>query len=309
MSIFTIRNPSNDPYPLSDLDLIIQANSSIDPLVVKELSAIRSSNETLFAISKEELIVTKNGIDLKPPSAITHLWGAFILRNVTDEIIEIKDMAFSIVPGEEYILSLKPDYKMRNSKDLCVNIGLEKIIASDGTLDLAPIIAIKHIFGIKGLGDSLKSDVVEIPDYLGNLNLVFVYLDYIRDKWLSSGEINLTFGDSLVQASDWVRHVPSQISHSDSGFKSPMSGTLTRVTMTNTEVKQDDTQIFMYLNDTKIITPLLNMDISDNYFVDSNLNIDFNAGDVIRLRASESNNGLSVKNLAIVAFIRWRYVG
>lgn len=308
---YTVRNTLDTEFDVSDISWVIQGLTTVGLLDEVTLTKVRASSIFLEALATGELVVYKDGIELEAPEAIIGIWGAFFVENPGNvDPVFIGDLGFTVQPETEYDLSLKPTFKMRNSPTLALKVATGELIANDGTRTLTKVEAIKRIFGITGgagSGSGEAPKMVLIQDSNDISVSVFVYSDPNRDKWLSTDRVSFLYGEPVAQTNDWVLMSHGRIPHADLGYTVPMDMTITGIRMDNTEVKHADSEIFIYQNGNPVNPAVLTLSPGDNSVTDQTLDVDVDAGDLIRIRMGATPPGLRVSNLSVTLIGQWRW--
>lgn len=128
-------------------------------------------------------------------------------------------------------------------------------------------------------------------------------LDTSRGKMLSAETTALTYSESNITNMDWV-----QIGHandSDIGTVMPYNGTVIRATGFCENVKNSIMNMHLYINTLSAGSILTFSGNGPKTEMALNLNIDFNAGDIIRLRGVGSRR---INDTAITIWCKWRKV-
>ena len=132
--------------------------------------------------------------------------------------------------------------------------------------------------------------------------------DKNRDKWLSIEYTTMEFGRLGQNSDNPSLEFAGDVQ--DSGPILPLDGTIVKVAM---QARRNDTNkgVKILINDTPVSDNnvdsskdgVLNFD-NNLQFVSENYNVDFNAGDSIRLEIE--GTGTDVQDLCVVLFVKWR---
>lgn len=125
-------------------------------------------------------------------------------------------------------------------------------------------------------------------------NKLYIY-DGIRNKWLTASKI-INFGDNVCDGS-YLRI--GYAKSANTGWRAHHAGTIIGVTARASGGKSDKKILIRVNNNTPKIFFLTNYQ-----YRSTNDNIDFNAGDIIRVRAASA--GSAVQNLIVSLELCWR---
>lgn len=154
----------------------------------------------------------------------------------------------------------------------------------------------------------LNPQVTPIGTATGQISVIgdkLYMFDEDRDKWLTVGSTMLNFGLENGTDDEFLEYVGDIRS---SGPRMPLDGTIVYITM-NSSGGQADKQVQLYFGD----TPIPNdadasidgvMELGGNTFMNSNYNLDFEAGDYFRVKVLD--NGGDVQNLSVLLWVKWR---
>jgi hypothetical protein len=130
-----------------------------------------------------------------------------------------------------------------------------------------------------------------------------VFLDTVRSKTLSVSENPVVFSDSRLDNLQWIR-IGNTI-NANSGYISEFDGTLTYASAYCVDTGLATKNIHLYINDTDLGPIGLLSGGTDASFINTTLDIDFNQGDKIRLRAADGIPG-KIKDTVIKLVLKWR---
>lgn len=123
------------------------------------------------------------------------------------------------------------------------------------------------------------------------------------DKILSVAENPVTWAENRLNNNDWIEI--GNANNADSAYVADFNGTITAATGQCENVRNNDKNIHLYINnvDQGSIGSLLGPTLDT--FINTTLNIDFNQGDQLRLRAVNINNG-RIEDTVIKLVLKWR---
>jgi hypothetical protein len=130
-----------------------------------------------------------------------------------------------------------------------------------------------------------------------------VFLDTIRSKTLSVSENPVVFSDNRLDNLQWVR-IGNTVNAS-SGYIAEFDGTLTYASAYCADTGAATKNIHVFINGTDIGTIGLLSGGTDASFINTTLNIDFNQGDKIRLRAADGTPG-KIQDTVVKLVLKWR---
>ena len=165
------------------------------------------------------------------------------------------------------------------------NVSMSGQQVADGVTD---------ILGLTGLAISTIND-----------NPVMTITDDTRgDKQLSVDSNMFSFGENQVSHLDWIRAV-GNATDADSGYIMPLDGTVVFATghCENTNANSKDLHLFINGVDVGSVGTLAGG--ANATFADNTIDLDFVAGDRIRLRAIGSGTG-SIQDTVASVHVRWR---
>jgi hypothetical protein len=123
------------------------------------------------------------------------------------------------------------------------------------------------------------------------------------DKILSSESMTLVYSENKINNMDWVQI--GGASDSDSGYIMPFDGTVIRATAHCENAKGNTFNFHLYKN-TASMGSIFEISGSDEQTASAlDLDIDFDAGDKLRLRGIGDGN---IEDTVIVVWIKWRKV-
>ena len=126
------------------------------------------------------------------------------------------------------------------------------------------------------------------------------------NKILSIAEQIVTFSRNQLSNLDWLRS--GNTSDADSGIVMDFDGTICYVTGHCEDAKAGEKDIRLFINGIDTIVVGTITPGPDSSFVDTNLNVDFNQGDKIRLMAVDSTGSapIAIQDTVVKLTIKWR---
>ncbi len=123
------------------------------------------------------------------------------------------------------------------------------------------------------------------------------------NKTLSVAENPIMWSENKLGNRDWVQI--GTANHSKSAYVADFNGTITYATGQCENVNNKDKDIHLYINniDMGIVGSLTGSTLAT--FINTTIDIDFNQGDEIRLRAVNINNG-QIQDTVIKLTLKWR---
>jgi hypothetical protein len=185
-------------------------------------------------------------------------------------------------------------------------IPIKRHVPEDGLAEftVADSVGLNH--GGTGANDLLTAQTnlgIVTSVALINAQPHVVYDDTTRLKTLSTSLSNYLWAESAINNTEWIQI--AHATHSRSGHVMPFNGTIVGMVAhcENTGVNSKPLNLFIdaALTTTNIITIPSNG--TDSQVLNMTLDIDFNQGQKLRLRA---NGGGTVQDTVISMFIRWR---
>lgn len=152
--------------------------------------------------------------------------------------------------------------------------------------------------GIPGLSDQ------QIVGADGELSEPMLFLvDTTRgNKLLTDDAVTFMWSENEVNKNDWIEI--GNAKDNDSGYIMPYDGTVVRVTAHTEDAHNDDKDILLYIEGVSQ-GPIANLSGSgEDSFVDTDLDIDFDAGNKFRLRGDSSND--EIKDTVVTLWVKWR---
>lgn len=153
------------------------------------------------------------------------------------------------------------------------------------------------------LQGSLKGNIYPISPsegdmfYRTDIGLLFVY-DGTRSKYLSASRSNITGGRSTaIIGSTVYTRVGDATQSSTAGYKMIRNGTITGFSADNNNILTSPRSIQLLINDVSALTR--NIDTSHKGFYFDQVNVDFNAGDIIQVSALAGLIGSALNNWII----------
>lgn len=123
------------------------------------------------------------------------------------------------------------------------------------------------------------------------------------DKILSVAENPVTWSENKLGNNDWIQI--GTANHRESAYVADFNGTVTASTGQCENVGGSDKNIHLYINNVDVgsIGSLIGPTLDT--FINTTLNIDFNQGDQLRLRAVNINSG-QIQDTVIKLVLKWR---
>lgn len=156
----------------------------------------------------------------------------------------------------------------------------------------------------------LNALAVEVADS-ATFQLTKMY-DSVRDKQLSSDMQAFVFSGGVVTDLTWLRFFDSAAVGFDDTCKliMPNAGTIVGVSYHCADASDGDFDFSLYIDSTEhtglaSITGTSSTVVNQQQGYANNLNVDFNAGQGLRVRALKTSGG-DIDHLNVVLFIRWR---
>jgi hypothetical protein len=130
-----------------------------------------------------------------------------------------------------------------------------------------------------------------------------VFEDTVRSKTLSIAENSVVYTDNVLRNLEWIRIGNSR--DALSGYVAEFDGTITHATGHCANVNNNDKDIHLYINglDTGNIGTLTGN--VNSTFINTTIDINFNQGDIIRLRAQDGTPG-RIDDTVIKLTFKWR---
>lgn len=123
------------------------------------------------------------------------------------------------------------------------------------------------------------------------------------NKILSVAENPVSFAENVLQHNDWLGI--GTANDADSAFVAEFDGTIVAATGLCENVNNKDKNINLYINTTNKGAVGSFTGVALDTFINTTLNIDFNQGDTIRLRAVDGTAG-RIQDSVIKLTIKWR---
>lgn len=130
--------------------------------------------------------------------------------------------------------------------------------------------------------------------------------DTRSDKVLSVESNTFNWNESTVSNNDWLQ--PGSVNDSDSGYIMPYDGTVVRVTAHTEDANGNTKGIKLYVGNSNstaggtVVTTLSGASQASD--TNSDVDIDFSAGDKIRLRGDSS--GGTIQDTVATVWVKWR---
>lgn len=193
-----------------------------------------------------------------------------------------------------------------NIAKTCIEIvsrGKNTFFVFDGKLDSGEeteLDAILSSWACPSPLDSISSDTLDGAGAEVSEKMCFTY-DESRSKDLSAETATFTYSEANITNMDWVQI--GGASDADTGMIMPYDGTVIRTTGFCENVKHTTMNIHLYINTTSAGSILTFTGSGNQTETDLSLNIDFNAGDRLRLRGVGSNR---IEDTAVTLWVKWR---
>ena len=123
------------------------------------------------------------------------------------------------------------------------------------------------------------------------------------NKVLSVSENNLTFSENQLTHNDWIRI--GTANHTESGYVAQFDGTLVFASAHCENTSTFSKDIHFYINNTDMGSIGTLSGGNNTTFINTILNIDFNQGDILRLRAKNGIAGI-IQDSVIELTTKWR---
>jgi hypothetical protein len=115
------------------------------------------------------------------------------------------------------------------------------------------------------------------------------------------------FSDNKVKDNDWMKI--SKAGHADSGYIMPLAGTIVRATGHTRDTGATttwDMDVYIDAVDSgPVVSFAAGTDISDT---DPTLNLNFTAGQKLRVRADQASGVNDAKDVIVTLYVQWRVV-
>lgn len=126
-------------------------------------------------------------------------------------------------------------------------------------------------------------------------------LDALRNKHLSTETTTVVYSENRLNNMDWVNI--GMASNSAIGLIMPFAGTIIRVTGLCRSVNNQIMNMHLYINNDSIGNVLIFSGSGEQIVSNLTANIDFSAGDKLRLRGVGTGR---IEDIAITLWIKWR---
>ena len=123
------------------------------------------------------------------------------------------------------------------------------------------------------------------------------------NKNLSVSENPLVFSENVLQNNDWIQI--GTASDADTAYVAEFDGTIVYASGMCENVNNNDKNIHLYINSVDYGSIGLLSGPGLDTFINTTLNIDFNQGDMIRLRAMDGIAG-RIQDTVIKIILKWR---
>lgn len=151
----------------------------------------------------------------------------------------------------------------------------------------------------------LTGDQIIGGDTITSESMVFVTDTTRGDKILSTEAFNFTYASNIVNNNTWMP--ATHVSDAVSGLILPYDATLIRATGHCVDTTSNFHNFSMWSDNVDTVTPLgLLTGGVDVSFVTSNLNIDINRGQKVRLRAKDA--GGKINDTLLTLWFKWRFI-
>jgi len=123
------------------------------------------------------------------------------------------------------------------------------------------------------------------------------------DKILSIAEVPVVYAENGLNNNDWVEI--GNANNAETAYIATLNGTIVSATAQCENVKNNDKNIHLYINnvDQGVIGSLIGPTLDT--FINTTLDIDFNQGDSMRLRAKNIVSG-RIEDTVIKLILKWR---
>lgn len=123
------------------------------------------------------------------------------------------------------------------------------------------------------------------------------------NKILSVSEIPLVFSENRLSHNDWVQIGTAR--DANTSYVAEFDGTIVYASGQCEKVRNKDKNIHVYVNNTDVGSIGSLVGVTQDTFINTTLNIDFNQGDTIRVRAKDGNAGF-INDTVIKIILKWR---
>lgn len=269
--------------------------------------------------------------------------AALILKNTTGAVIYVNGR--SIAAGGQDDFSDDSIINLREDTTLTAAITSGDIVVNNGTTDLTdPVAGQRHVDNTD-ITDVEKDDALIVSDatimnFEGNVTVVddagkatitivpggtleffqitgsdsalsepmLFVTDTTRSSKVLSVEItNLDYAHDAPDNDSWFHPGNKHIDQSVNGYILPFDGTIIRMTIHSADVKSKDKNISVFINATETTSVVGVAGAGEQQDEATDLNIDFSAGDKLRIR---SKNGVAGRmgETALAIWLKWRKV-
>lgn len=251
-----------------------------------------------------------------------------IVTNTLGSDIEIDELGLTVPASGTYDLSYRPSEVIAASMELAGHITSGNITVTTDTLNTLSN-AVGYTQVISGdpafrpvspppgtMRHNTNTNVVEIyqsgawqsmPNLQSTQFLIDIntgnlcYYDTVREKFLTVLALNFAYSNPNSADLAWL-YIDSNINHAQSGYVSPLYGTITNLGV-YTDLTGIDKSISVYVNNTEYANSVT---FSGSMNANSvSTNIDFDPGDTVRFRVRSDTPG-TVGAVYVTAFIALR---
>jgi len=253
---------------------------------------------------------------------------ALIIENTTGSDIVLDELGITVSASSTYDLSWRPPEAVASSYELAGYITSGNISVVSDTLNVLSN-AVGYTQVISGdptyrpvspppgtMRHNSNTNVVEIyqsgawqsmPNMQSTLFIIdsatgnLCYYDTTREKYLTVLALNFSYSNPNSADLAWL-YIDSNINHAQSGYVSPLYGTITNLGV-YTDMTGIDKSVSVYVNNTEYSnTVTFSGSMNANSVA---TNIDFNPGDTVRFRVRSDTAG-TVGAIYVTAFIALR---
>lgn len=127
------------------------------------------------------------------------------------------------------------------------------------------------------------------------------------NKILSVESNNFDFAHDAPDADSWFRPGNKHIDKDISGYILPYDGTVIRMTTHCADAKSNTKNLSVYISSTETTSVVILTGAGENQDEATDVNIDFSAGDKLRVRARNGSGG-RMNETVVAIWVKWRKV-
>lgn len=276
-------------YDVTDLSITVpiavDANTpgEFDLSTVEDIN-VRGSDDLMAALIAGDLIYYDGTVEVDDATlSLSRIYGTIVLKNTTGSALDVPGLGITIDANGSYFFNPRNRIQLQNNSVFEL-VSAGSLVLNNGAKDMLLHESCAYIFEYS---NPMMQDLA-LVDHKGNeIHMLMSPDPYRSNKLISAADRQLQFLVDQILKLDWIPPA-HPINHAEAGITMAFDGTITGIS-SYTYIVGVQSRVYLYINDTKHPTPLLDVASGTNVSEsDFTLDIDFNKGDKLRLRAGDN---------------------